>query len=163
MAENTPGFIQEGPTLGNQYLSDEVLRAWLARHMPAETLRAIEPGLERLGARAAGEMLALTAEAESQPPQHVPYDAWGRRTDHIQVSAAWEALHRIAAEEGIVATGYERKQGEWSRLHQFARLHLYTPSSAIYSCPLAMTDGAARVIELFGDERLKQEILPNRK
>ena len=155
------GFIQEGPALGNQYRSDEVLRTWLAKRMPAETLRAIEPGLETLGARAAGEMLVLTAEAEAQPPQHVPYDAWGRRIDHIEVSAAWKALHRIAAEEGIVATGYERKQGEWSRLHQFVRLHLYTPSSAIYSCPLAMTDGAARVMELFGDDRLKQEILPH--
>lgn len=155
------GFIQEGPALGNQYRDDEALRAWLSRRMPAETLLAIEPGLEALGARAAGEMLALTAEAEAQLPRHVPYDAWGRRIDHIEVSAAWQALHRIAAEEGIVATGYERKQGEWSRLHQFVRLHLYTPSSAIYSCPLAMTDGAARVVELFGDDRLKKDVLPH--
>lgn len=159
--ENAAGFIQAGPELGNQYRDDEALRAWLARRVPAEVLRAIEPGLEALGTRAVGEMLALTAAAEAQPPQHVPYDAWGRRVDHIEVSAAWKALHRIAAEEGIVATGYERSQGEWSRLHQFVRLHLYTPSSAIYSCPLAMTDGAARVIELFGDDRLKQGVLPH--
>ena len=165
MDENTPpvgnGFFQAGPELGNQYRDDQVLRTWLERRMPQEMRRSIEPGLEALGARAAGEMLALTASAEAQPPQHVPYDAWGRRMDRIQVSDAWLALHRIAAEEGIVATGYERKQGEWSRLHQFVRLHLYTPSSAIYSCPLAMTDGAARVIELFGDNALKRDILPH--
>lgn len=154
-------FFQAGPELGNQYRDDQALLVWLARRVPAEILRSIEPGLEALGARAAEEMLALTAAAEAQPPRHVPYDAWGRRVDHIEVSAAWRALHRIAAEEGIVATGYERKQGEWSRLHQFVRLHLYTPSSAIYSCPLAMTDGAARVIELFGDDRLRRDVLPH--
>lgn len=137
------------------------MRIWLAKRMPSEVLRSIEPGLEALGARASSEMLELTAEAEARTPHHVPYDAWGRRVDHIEVSAAWKALHRIAAEEGIVATGYERRQGEWSRLHQFVRLHLYTPSSAMYSCPLAMTDGAARVIELFGDADLKDQILPH--
>ncbi|HEY4127878.1 MAG TPA: acyl-CoA dehydrogenase family protein [Gammaproteobacteria bacterium] len=155
------GFFQDGPELGNQYRDDDVLRTWLAKRLPIEVLAAIEPGLETLGARAADEMLTLTAEAETERPQHVPYDPWGRRVDRIQVSDAWKSLHRIAAEEGIVATAYERKQGEWSRLHQFLRLHLYTPSSAIYSCPLAMTDGAARVIELFGDAALKQDILPH--
>lgn len=161
MAENGSRFIQEDPELGNQYRDDAALRAWLARRMPAGVLRDIEPGLEALGARTVQEMLALTAAAEAQPPQHVPYDAWGRRVDRIQVSDAWKTLHRIAAEEGIVATAYERMQGEWSRLHQFVRLHLYTPSSAMYSCPLAMTDGAARVIELSGDAGLQQDVLPH--
>ncbi|HSN17107.1 MAG TPA: acyl-CoA dehydrogenase family protein [Gammaproteobacteria bacterium] len=161
MARRGPEFIQEGPELGNQYRDDEALRTWLAKRVPAAILQAIEPGLDSLGARAAGEMLELTAQAEAQPPLHVPYDAWGLRVDHIEVSHAWKALHRIAAEEGIVATAFERSQAEWSRLHQFVRLHLYTPSSAIYSCPLAMTDGAARVIELFGDAGLRKEIFPH--
>ncbi|MGH7625050.1 MAG: acyl-CoA dehydrogenase family protein, partial [Gemmatimonadaceae bacterium] len=33
---------------------------------------------------------------------------------------------------------------------QFARLYLFAPSSATYSCPLAMSDGAARCLELYG-------------
>ena len=35
-----------------------------------------------------------------------------------------------------------------SRLHQMAKNYLYSPSSGLYSCPLAMTDGAARLIEV---------------
>jgi alkylation response protein AidB-like acyl-CoA dehydrogenase len=54
-----------------------------------------------------------------------------------------------------VATGYEREFGSLSRLVQFAKLYLYQPSSAIYTCPLAMTDGAAKLIETHGDEELK--------
>lgn len=35
-----------------------------------------------------------------------------------------------------------------SRLHQVAKLYMYSPSSGLYSCPLAMTDGAAKLIEV---------------
>ena len=36
----------------------------------------------------------------------------------------------------------------FSRIHQFAKLLLFSPSSGLYSCPLAMTDGAAKLIEV---------------
>ena len=153
-------FFQDGPQLANQYQDDAVLRDWLKFRMPAEIVSSIEPGLDSLGARAAGEMLAMADDAQAHPPVHVPYDAWGRRIDRIEVAAGWQALHRVAAEEGIVATAYERQHGAWSRVHQCVRLYLYNASSAIYSCPLAMTDGAARAIELYGDADLKQRILP---
>jgi hypothetical protein len=35
-----------------------------------------------------------------------------------------------------------------SRLYQMAKLYLYAPSSGLYGCPLAMTDGAAKSIEV---------------
>lgn len=147
-------FFQQGPELENTWTTDPFLRAALEQRLPAAVFAAVAPGLERLGARAAGEMREYAADAERNPPRHVPYDPWGRRVDDIPVADGWKQLHRVAAEEGIVATGYEREHGEHSRVHQFARLYLYHPSSAICSCPLAMTDGAARVIELNASERL---------
>ena len=153
-------FFQAPPRLGNQYDDDRVLRSFLRRNLAVEVLAEIEPALRRLGARVAGEMLALAVEAERNPPQLVQFDAWGRRIDLIRVSPAWQAMHRIAAEEGIVATAYERKHSQ-ARVHQFALLYLYHPSSAIYSCPLAMTDGAARVLETAGEEDLRREVLPH--
>ena len=154
------GFFQDPPRLGNQYDGDRVLRSFLRRNLTPQVLADAEPGLRRLGARAAGEMIDLAREAERAPPVHVPFDAWGRRVDEIRVSPSWRALHRIAAEEGIVATAYERIH-EGARVHQFALLYLYHPSSAIYSCPLAMTDGAARVLEIEGEEELRREIFPH--
>lgn len=56
-------------------------------------------------------------------------------------------MKEISAEEGIVASGYERKFGEFSRIFQFAKSFLYQPNSGLYSCPLAMTDGAAKTLE----------------
>jgi alkylation response protein AidB-like acyl-CoA dehydrogenase len=140
-------FYQDAPRLGNQYLDDRVLRSYLRRALPPEVRREIEPGLHRLGERVATDILALGDAAEQSPPRHVPYDPWGRRIDRLETSDAWRALDRVAAEEGIVAVGYERVHGAWSRVHQLARLYLFHPSSATYSCPLAMTDGAARTLE----------------
>ena len=145
-------FYQDGPRLTNQYDGDPLLGGYLRWRLPPAGLQEIEPALRRLGSLAAGEWLALDAAAEQNPPRHVPYDAWGQRVDLIETSEAWRALDRIAAAEGLVAIGYERTYGELSRIDQFARLYLYAPSSSTYSCPLAMTDGAARLLELYPDE-----------
>jgi alkylation response protein AidB-like acyl-CoA dehydrogenase len=148
-------FFQDSPVLGNQYDEDHLLRDYLRWKLPTAMLAEVEPGLRRLGERAVTDLQALGNAAEASPPRHVPYDPWGRRVDRIEVCDAWKQLDRIAAEEGIVATAYGRRHGPWSRLHQLARLYLYAPSTAIHSCPLAMADGAARVLELYGDDWLK--------
>lgn len=152
-------FFQDAPVLGNQYEEDTVLQSYLKRKLPPEMLREIEPGLKSLGQRAVGEITDLGLRAEQQPPRHVPYDAWGKRIDSIEVSEAWKKLDQIAAQEGLVATAYERRHGALSRIHQFVRVYLYGPPSAIYTCPLAMTDGAARALELYGDATLKENAL----
>ena len=148
-------FFQESPRLGNQYDDDGFLRAYVRWRLPANVLAEIEPDLRRLGQRAVTDILTLGESAEASPPVHIPYDAWGRRVDRIETSDAWRELDRISAAEGIVATGYERRHGAYSRIHQFLRLYLFAPSSALYSCPLAMTDGAARFLEVHGDKSVK--------
>src|SRR6476620_5405783 len=99
-------FYQDAPRLTNQYDGDLLLGGYLRWRLPPAMLHELEPALQRLDALAAGEWLALDAAAERNPPRHVPYDPWGRRIDAIETSDAWRALHRIAAEEGLVAIGY---------------------------------------------------------
>lgn len=154
-------FFQTPPQLQHPWLDDAALQAWYQARVPASCRKHWQPGLERLGQRAVTEMPALAAAAERQPPVHIPYDPWGRRIDEIRVSDAWKRLEAIASEEGVVATAHERADGAWSRVHQFLRLYLYHPNSAICSCPMAMTDGAARVLALHGDEALRDRVLPH--
>ncbi len=154
-------FIQDGPGLKNQFESDHLLRSFLRWRLPQEMQGAIEPGLVNFGQRVVSDVLQMAERAEAHPPVHVPYSPWGRRIDRIETNEAWEQLSRVAAEEGIVALGYERTHGEYSRVHQFSKLYLFHPSSAFFSCPLAMTDGAARAIELYGDEQLKANAFKN--
>lgn len=157
-------FYQSEPTLPeNLYLSDPLLHSYLKFRLPTDVFAAVSEDVKRFGARAATDVLALGRSAEIQKPRHVPFTPWGEREDKIEVSAAWDRLHAVAAEEGLIAIAYERKHREYSRLHQFAKLYLYHPSSAFYSCPLAMTDGAARAIELFGDDSLKKNAFANLK
>lgn len=148
-------FFQSGPQLQNTFNSDVCLRQCLQFYMPDAIWSDAHAALSRMGERAAFEMPSLALACEQQPPRLVGYDAWGRRIDKIEVHPAWDRLKQIAAEEGIVATAYERRYGDRSRLLQMALLYLYHPSSAVFSCPLAMTDGAARALELYGDDALK--------
>lgn len=143
-------FFQAGPELKNTFDADALLRRILSFHTGGE-FGKFAPILRDLGERAATDMLAAARVAETSPPVHVPFDPWGNRIDRIDVSDAWKKMERLAAEYGVVATGYERRQGEFSRVFQMALLYLYHPSSALFSCPLAMTDGAAKAIELYGD------------
>lgn len=154
-------FFQTPPRLGNQYDDDRVLKTYLEWKLPSSMLSEIQPELYRLGQRTIEDIYKLGQEAEAYPPQHIPYDPWGKRIDRIEVSHAWKELDKISAEEKLIAIGYERKHGALSRIHQFAKLYLFHPSSAIYSCPLAMTDGAARALELYADESLKKHAFPH--
>jgi alkylation response protein AidB-like acyl-CoA dehydrogenase len=148
-------FFQIPPALANQYDDDHVLQTYLKRKLPQQVMTEIQSDLQRMGQRAITDIYQLGQDAESSPPRHIPYDPWGNRIDQIEVSQAWKDLDRISAEERLISIGYERQYGQYSRIYQFAKLYLFHPSSAIYTCPLAMTDGAARALELYGDDRLK--------
>lgn len=154
-------FFQEAPKLGNQFTDDPWLQSFLQDRVPADLVKKWREKLSTVGADAGtdGKLFAWADEAEKNPPKHVPYDAWGKRVDRLEISRAWRDLEAYAATHGLIAEGYERADGAWSRVLQMALLYLYHPSSAIFSCPLAMTDGAARAIEVYGDERLKATAL----
>jgi putative acyl-CoA dehydrogenase len=149
-------FIQSGPDLGRPYEDDRLLQSYLAWRLPRQFADSVDSDLKKFSARLQNEVAAFGEQAESAPPELVSYSAWGERIDEIKISQGWQKLHEVSAEEGLVAIGYERKQAEYSRLYQFAKLYLFHPYSAFYSCPLAMTDGAARALELYAPAEIKQ-------
>src|SRR5688500_2568065 len=55
----TDEFFQDAPRLGDQYEDDALLRSFLRWRLPADVHAAVEPGLRRLGARAATDILAM--------------------------------------------------------------------------------------------------------
>jgi alkylation response protein AidB-like acyl-CoA dehydrogenase len=153
-------FYQTPPELGNQYTADDVLRRYLRHTLPADALAKIEPELLELGELAGGEMHRALLESFKDEPKLVQWDPWGKRVDRIELTPLWQRAKRIAAEKGIVATAYERKSGAFSRVHQFALLYLIDASWAVYSCPLAMTDGAAKTLVVSKNKALIDHALP---
>jgi acyl-CoA dehydrogenase len=154
-------FFQDPPRLANAYRADPVLRDALARLLPADVHARLEPEWLALGEAAAGPLAELARQAEALPPRHVPFDAWGKRVDDVVVSGAWKQLQDEAARWGLAAVPYERELGPWARLHQAALFMLYGPSSAIFTCHLAMTDGAARTLLEQGDPLLVARAVPH--
>ncbi|KAG6820724.1 hypothetical protein H0H93_012777 [Arthromyces matolae] len=96
------------------------------------------------------------------PPRLIQYDQWGRRIDELEISDGWKELKAYSQKEGIPGIFYERKQREYSRLYGFAKVLLMVGDSHEIFCPLSMTDGSARVIELLGSVEMKNKILPRR-
>lgn len=154
-------FQQAPPTLGNQYEDDRVLRSYLARVLPPGVLSEIAPSLVEMGRLAGAELYQLQLADRLNVPVLTQWDAWGNRVDQIEVTPLWKRAERIAAEHGVVATAYERKHGSLSRVHQCALAYLLTPSTDIYSCPLAMTDGAARTLLVSGNQKLIERAVPH--
>jgi len=146
-------FFQTPPQLRNTYDADPLLQEYLAQRLP-DAWAAIEPELRHLGDLAAGELLRMQAADRLTEPRHVPFDAWGRRIDTIELTPLWRAAARLAAEHGLVAIPYERPLGARSRLLQLSLLHVVEPSLDVYSCPLAMSDGAARTLLDLGNDAL---------
>lgn len=147
-ASKRGSFFQEAPRLRNQFSGDLFLQSYLKRVIPQEILHEIWPDLEHFGHRVATDVYSMGQECELQPPKLEHFDAWGRRVDNIQTCKGWKQLHDVSAEEGLISIPYERKYGQWSRIYQAVKLFMFSPSSGLYSCPLAMTDGAAKTIEV---------------
>jgi len=154
-------FNQAPPQLGNQYDDDRVLRSLLARRFGGRVPAAVEAELRTMGELAGGELYRMQLADRLNEPRLVQWDAWGNRIDEIELSPLWQRAEQLAAEFGLVATGYEPEHGPLARTVQFALVHLFHPSTDVYSCPLAMTDGATRTLLDSGNRQLVERAVPH--
>jgi alkylation response protein AidB-like acyl-CoA dehydrogenase len=154
-------FTQAAPELGNQYRDDPLLAGWLRRTVPAGVLQPLEPELDELGALAGGDLYRMQLADRLNEPTLTQWDAWGNRVDALEVTPLWREAERLTVKHGIVATAYEQALGRHARIAQFAKVYLFHASTDVYSCPLAMTDGAARTLLESGNARLISHALPH--
>jgi len=153
-------FTQSPPELGNQYRDDPLLAGWLQRMLPAEVLRELATELDELGEVAGGPLYRLQLADRLNEPRLLQWDAWGNRSDTVEVTRLWREAERLTLRHGLVATAYEGRLGRFARIAQFAKVFLFHPSSDVYTCPLAMTDGAARTLLESGNRALIDRALP---
>ncbi|MGE0397894.1 MAG: acyl-CoA dehydrogenase family protein [Kofleriaceae bacterium] len=147
-------FFQDPPQLQNQYDDDPMLPTWIARHVPA-----VAQELRGLGEISVAFYAKQLADRLHEPVL-TQWDPWGHRIDHIEVSPLWVEAQVLAAKHGMVAAGYETAHGAHARTHQFAIVHVLGPSLDVYSCPLAMTDGATRTLLGSGNQALIDKYVP---
>ncbi|MBR0347358.1 MAG: acyl-CoA dehydrogenase family protein, partial [Rudaea sp.] len=115
---------------------------------------------EALGQSAAEAWADARARADEEPAL-THWDVWGNRIDRVDLTRAWRAAAPLAAQYGLVAAGHEAAHGAAARVHQFALLYLYHCPSEFFSCPLAMSDGAATAIKASNNAELAAHALPH--
>jgi alkylation response protein AidB-like acyl-CoA dehydrogenase len=152
------GFLQDAPQLPHPYRSDRSLLALLDRTLPADRRAALEVDLDALGdyAQMAWQRACTTTRRK---PVLTQWDAWGQRIDRIELTMAWQEGPQLTARHAVLAAGHT--DSEHARLEEFARVYLYHLASEFYTCPLAMTDGAATAIKASGNRALIERALPH--
>lgn len=154
-------FNQTPPALGNQFRDDRVLRSYLQRHLSPDVRKAVDPLLDEMGGLAGGDLYQMQLEDRLNEPHLTNWSPWGERIDEISLTPLWQTAEQLAAKYGLVAIPYEKKFGPASRTVQFALAYLFHPSTDVYTCPLAMTDGAARTLQHSGNRILTERAVPH--
>jgi acyl-CoA dehydrogenase len=154
-------FVQESPRRANTYTSDTLLKSYLEWKLGPELLASVERELLELGELAAGPLFDRQHADRRHEPTLTQWDAWGNRIDEIEVTPLWREAERLAVRLGLTAIPYERQQGPWSRTRQFALVYLFHPVTDVYTCPLAMTDGAVRTLLESRNSRLIERAVPH--
>jgi acyl-CoA dehydrogenase len=149
----------------NTYTADPALTSLLRASLRPETMAWAEPQLVELGRLAADELQALGDACERQPAWLRPIDPWGERVDEVVYPDEWRRLGVVAARFGLTGLPYEAAAralaGPDVRVVHAALCYLFQPQTATYSCPVAMTDAAARVLADFGPTPLRDRVLPH--
>ncbi|KAI9734233.1 MAG: hypothetical protein M1834_002335 [Cirrosporium novae-zelandiae] len=154
-SSSTAGFFQTPPRLENQMREDVAFKRVVDLFLPPQfnpLAHEISTDLLRFGDLVlTPEVLSWVADAESHPPAHHPHDTFGHRIDNLSTSTGWKQQLALAAREGIIAIGYEPHWGASARTYQFLKMALWAPSSALATCPIGMSDGAAVVMKRRGN------------
>ena len=153
-------YHPDPPRPGNPFSDDALLREYLWRILPASARAGVEEELKALGVLSGERLYDLQLATRLEEPSLEQWDPWGRRADRIALCSLWREAAELSARHGLVAAAYERRLGPLSRVHQMAMVHVLEPSLDVYSCPLAMTDGAARTLLDLGTPELVERAVP---
>jgi acyl-CoA dehydrogenase len=144
----------------NYWDLDRTIQRELRRVYPDEEFQWARPRLDEFG-EVVGTVIADNADyADKHGPELHTYDREGNIQNYVDYPAALEETEQLAYEAGVVADSFQAPPGReepLSHSHYFGMLYLlsYAETSG-FVCPVAMTAGAAHVLELFDDGNLTE-------
>ena len=149
----------------NFYQSDKIFRNHLKRAVSEGGLAYMQDKLQWTGQQAAGPMNDLSLQADKHGPELVKRNFLGQNINEIRFHPAYWDLMKVAVQSEMFRVKWEpslnkKFSNEKQRLG-FASGYLYAMSESGQYCPLCMTDGVARLIDLFCDEEDKARLMPH--
>ncbi len=149
----------------NFYLADPNLEFVCSTVMAPAVFERARLHLVEMGAVAGGELDALAAEADRNPPLLRAWDARGERVDEIVRHPAYVEMERIAfARFGLAAMSHRPGALGWPErvphVVKYALSYLFAQSEFGLLCPVSVTDSTSRMLRLYGSDALKAAYLP---
>ena len=144
----------------NYWALDRTLQRELRRVYPDDEFEWAEPRLADFG-EVVGHTIADNADyVDRHGPTLHTYDRNGEVQNYVEYPAELRETERLAYEAGVVADAFRAppdREEPLSHSHYFGMLALlsYAETSG-FVCPVAMTAGAAHVLELFDDGTLAE-------
>jgi acyl-CoA dehydrogenase len=156
--------VNEFKASENFYSSDLILSNYLQSKLSKEAHNYMHKKLQTTGKRAAQEMDELSLDADKFGPQLVKRNFFGENIDEVKFHPAYQRLLEIAVESEMFTVKWKPELQEQFRneLHTlgFSAGYLYGMSESGQFCPLCMTDGVARLIDIYAEAEDKARLLP---
>ena len=152
-------------TSKNFYQSDKIFRNHLKRAVSEGGFTYMQDKLQWTGAQAAGPMNDLSLQADQHGPELVKRNFLGQTINEIRFHPSYWELMKVAVKSEMFRVKWEpslnkKFTNEKQRLG-FASGYLYAMSESGQYCPLCMTDGVARLIDLFCKDEDKARLMPH--
>ncbi len=149
----------------NFYHSDKIFGNYFKKNSSANGFAYMADKLDFIGKEAAGKMNELSLLADKQGPELVKRNSFGETINEIRFHPAYWDLMKIAVKSEMFRVKWEpslrEKFNNEKQLLGFASGYIYGLSECGQFCPLCMTDGVARLIDLFCDDEDKARLLPH--
>lgn len=143
----------------NLYTVDPALDRLLAIYLVRSELEHWRPVLERLGARAGGELDELALSADHNPPTLLHRNRRGDDSQRVCKHPDYVALEQVAFSElGLAAISHTENAP--SPLIKYALTYLFVQAEFGLCCSVSMTDSLTRTLRKFGDPQLVARYLP---
>ncbi|HUR29691.1 MAG TPA: acyl-CoA dehydrogenase family protein [Planctomycetota bacterium] len=113
--------------------------------------------------KAGMEAIPLAARADRLSPVLRTHDAAGERINRVEYHPDYRELERLSYGSGIVALKYEEAFLAKHRAHRqlvgFGAAYYFAQGEMGLFCPICMTDGVARVLELHANSKVAKETI----
>jgi alkylation response protein AidB-like acyl-CoA dehydrogenase len=130
------------------------LKRVLHARLSAQDYAWAEPLLAAMGRSAAFEVAPRAAVADREGPRLVTHDPLGNRIDRIDYHPAYGEMQAIAYGSGMVGMKYDAAtlaaHPDAVQLVGFALGYLFGMAEMGLFCPVCMTDGVARILDIYG-------------
>lgn len=149
----------------NFFDADPNLLFTLRQHANPEDVDRAIPLLREVGEVAGNELDELAMLADKNPPQLRNFDEYGQRVDEIIYHPSYVEMQKLGfARFGFAAMSHCEGVMGWPgripHVVKYALSYLFVQSEFGLFCPISMTDSAARVINMYGSDELRQRYVP---